>query len=106
AWGDLTLRALTQATGAAGMRIVASERFARTDTSVNAQVLKVMAANPDVVFMGDAGTPGALPNVALVERGFKGRLYHAHGVVNKDFIRVGGKGVEGAYAPTGAIVVA
>jgi len=106
AWGDLTLRALTQAAGTAGIKIVASERFARTDTSVNAQVLKVMAANPDTVLVGDAGTPGALPHITLVERGYKGRIYHGHGVVNKDFIRVGGKSIEGAIAPSGAVVVA
>ncbi|MSQ70664.1 MAG: ABC transporter substrate-binding protein [Betaproteobacteria bacterium] len=106
AWGDLTLRALTNEAGPAGIRITAQERFARTDTSVNAQVIKVMATNPDVMFLGDAGTPGALPHVTLIERGYKGKIYHSHGVVGKDFIRVGGKNVEGGYAATGSIVVA
>ena len=106
AWGDIILRALTPATNAAGIKIVTNERFARTDTSVTAQVLKMLATNPDAVFAGDAGTPAVLPHITLTERGFKGRIYHSHNVVVPDFIRVGGKGVEGAIAPSGPIMVA
>ena len=106
AWGDLTLRALTIAANANGIRIVATERFARTDTSVVAQVLKIMATQPDAIFAGDAGTPAVLPHLTFIERGFKGPIYHSHGAVVPDFIRVGGKGVEGAIAPSGPIVVA
>lgn len=105
-WGDLTLRAITQAGAARGIQILAAERYARTDTSVNAQVIKVMATNPQAVFIGGTGTPGALPQLALIERGYKGPVYHTHGVVNQDFIRVGGRSAEGVIAPTGAIVVA
>lgn len=106
AWGDLTLKGLTQAAATRGMQVVASERYARTDTSVKAQVIKVMAANPQAVFVGGTGTPGALPQIALIELGFKGPVYHTHGVVNQDFIRVGGRSAEGVIAPTGAVVVA
>ncbi len=106
AWGDLNLKGLAQAGGDRGISIVATERYARNDISVTAQVLKVMAANPDAIFVGGSGTPGALPQIALLERGYKGPVYHTHGVVNQDFIRVGGKAVEGVIAPTGAVVVA
>jgi branched-chain amino acid transport system substrate-binding protein len=106
AWGDLTLGALQRLAAPAGMTIVASERFARNDTSVTAQAIRVLAAKPDTIFLGDAGTPGALPHFALAERGFKGRIYHAGGVVTHDFIRVGGKAVEGGMSASGAVVVA
>ncbi len=105
-WGDLTLGALEQGVGPAGIKVVAKERYARTDTSVTAQVLKVMAANPDAVFLGASGTPAVLPQATLVERGYKGRIYQTHGVINRDFLRVGGKNVEGMVAPTGPLVVA
>jgi branched-chain amino acid transport system substrate-binding protein len=105
-WGDLTLAALEQTAGPAGIKVVARERYQRNETSVTAQVLKVMAANPDAVFLGASGTPAALPQVTLVERGYKGRIYQTHGAINKDFLRVGGKNVEGAIAPTGPLVVA
>jgi branched-chain amino acid transport system substrate-binding protein len=68
-------------------------------------VLKIMAATPDAVVVGGSGTGGALPHLALVERGYKGRIYHNHGTVNAEFIRVGGKNVEGAIAPTGPLIV-
>jgi len=106
AWGDLTLRSITTSSDPAGIKITSNERFARIDTSVSAQMLKVIATNPDAIFVGGAGTAAALPQIAAIERGFRKPMYHTHGVVNRDFIRVGGKNVEGAIAPTGPVVVA
>src|SRR6185295_3258990 len=74
--------------------------------SVSAQMLKVIATNPDAIFVGGSGTAAALPQIAVLERGFRKPLYHTHGVVNREFIRVGAKSVEGAIAPTGPVVVA
>ncbi len=88
------------------IRIVANERYSRSDTSVTGQVLKIIAANPDAVLIAASGTPAALPEVALVERGYKGKLYQTHGVANSDFLRVGGKYVEGTILPAGPILVA
>ena len=104
-WGEGIDKALTALAGPAGIKIVANERYARTDTSVEAQVLKIIAAKPDAVLIGGSGTPGALPAIALAGRGFKGQVYGNHGMVNPDFIRVGGKSVEGLIAPTGPLVV-
>jgi len=105
-WGDLVLSGLKAHAEAAGITIVADERYARLDTSVAGQVLKVLATNPDAVVVGGSGTPGALPQMTLVERGYKGPIYHNHGVINRDFLRVGGKSLEGAMAPTGPVMVA
>jgi branched-chain amino acid transport system substrate-binding protein len=105
-WGDLVLRALEATAGPAGIKIVATERYNRPDTSVNAQVLKLMAAKPDAVLVGGSGTPATTPHIALKERGFAGTIYHTHGVIGADFIRVGGKAVEGTVAPTGPLMVA
>ena len=105
-WGDLVLKASESHAAAAGYKIVTNERYARNDTSVVGQVLKIIAANPDGVIVGGSGTGGALPQIALRERGFKGPIYHNHGTVNAEFIKVGGKFAEGAIAPTGPVVVA
>jgi branched-chain amino acid transport system substrate-binding protein len=88
------------------IRIVASERFAPRDTSVTAQILKLLAANPDMVVIGASGTPAVLPARNLVERGYKGSVYFNHGVANNDFLRVGGKDIEGMFVPTSPVVVA
>ena len=105
-WGDLVLAGLKPHLDADGIKLVADERYARLDTSVAGQVLKLVAANPDAIVVGGSGTPGALPQVTLIERGYKGKIYHNHGVINKDFLRVGGKSLEGAFAPTGPVMVA
>ena len=105
-WGDLVYNALNSLAASGGFRIVTNERFGRADTSVTGQVLKVMAANPDAVVVGGSGSPAATPHIALVERGYKGPIYHNHGTVNLPFIATGKKSVEGAVAPTGALIVA
>jgi branched-chain amino acid transport system substrate-binding protein len=89
-----------------GIKVVASERFAPTDTSVTGQILKIVAAHPDAVVIGASGTPAATPVRALVERGFKGRIYHNHGVANREFLRVCGKDCDGTFLPTGPVMVA
>jgi branched-chain amino acid transport system substrate-binding protein len=104
-WGDLVYKALQDNAAKFGYKVVTNERYARADTSVTGQVLRIMSANPDAVVVGGSGTGGALPHVALVERGYKKPIYHNHGTVNQEFIKVGGKGVAGAVAPTGPLVV-
>jgi len=105
-WGDLVYKGFVSQAEPAGIGIVTSERYGRMDTSVTAQTLKIISAHPDAVVAGGSGTPGALPHVTLVERGFKGPIYHNHGVINRDFLRVGGKNIEHAMAPTGPVMIA
>ncbi len=106
AWGDLVYNALVKAAEPAGIKVVTNERYARADQSVSGQVLKIVAARPDAVMTGGAGTPGALPYLALLERGYKGGLYGQHGLVNPDFLRVGGAAINGTFIPTGPVIVA
>ncbi|WP_265298736.1 ABC transporter substrate-binding protein [Verminephrobacter eiseniae] len=88
------------------LHIVANERYVRTDTSVTGQTLKIILAKPDAVLIAGSGTPAALPQKALRERGYTGRIYQTHGVANADFLRVGGKDVEGSFLPAGPVLVA
>ncbi|MFX5656591.1 branched-chain amino acid ABC transporter substrate-binding protein, partial [Acinetobacter baumannii] len=74
--------------------------------SVTGQALKLMAAKPDAILIAGAGTPAALPERTLVERGYKGRSYQTHGIASTEFLKVGGKDVEGTLFPTGPVVVA
>ena len=106
AWGDLVYDALMKATPAAGIKVMGNERYARADSSVTGQILKLLAMRPDAVMTGGAGTPGALPFLALKERGFKGGVYGQHGLINSAFVRVVGAAGEGALMPTGPIIVA
>ena len=106
AWGDLVYDAMAKSAPDAGMKVVSNERYARADASVTGQVLKIAALRPDAVITGTSGTPGALPYLALAERGYKGQLYGMHALINPDFVRVGGNAVNGLLAPTGPVVVA
>ena len=106
ALGDLAYDSLLKGTEAAGIKVVANERYARSDSSVAGQVLKLIATRPDAVFAGNSGTPGALPFIALAERGYKGKLYGTHGLINADFVRVGGASIEGLEVPSGPVLVA
>jgi branched-chain amino acid transport system substrate-binding protein len=106
AWGDLVYDAMVKIAEPAGIKVVSNERYARADTSVTGQILKIVSLKPDAVITGTSGTPGALPYLALAERGYKGQIYGMHALINPDFVRVGGASVEGLLAPTGPVIVA
>ncbi|MDQ2927082.1 MAG: ABC transporter substrate-binding protein [Pseudomonadota bacterium] len=106
AWGDLVYNALVKGTQGTDIKIVTNERYARPDTSVSGQILKIIAAHPDAVMTGGSGTPGALPYLELAKRGYKGHIYGNHGLINPDFVRVAGDSAEGLIASTGPVVVA
>jgi branched-chain amino acid transport system substrate-binding protein len=95
-----------KAAAAKGLKIVDSEEYSRSDTSVTGQVLKVMAAAPDAVLVAGSGTPAALPETELKKRGYAGKIYQTHGVANNDFLRVCGKDCEGTLLPSGPLLVA
>jgi len=106
AYGEGWYNEFSKAAGIKGIQIVANERYARTDTSVTSQVLKLLAAKPDAMLIAASGTPAVLPERTLRERGYTGKYYQTHGVANNDFLRVGGKDVDGTYLPSGPVLVA
>lgn len=106
AYGEGWYQEFSKIAALKGLQIVANERYNRTDTSVTGQVLKIVSAKPDAVLIAASGTPAVLPQRSLKERGYGGRFYQTHGVANNDFLRVGGKDVEGTYLPSGPVLVA
>jgi branched-chain amino acid transport system substrate-binding protein len=106
AYGEQWLKEITPMLDKAGIKIVATERFARTDTSVTPQALKINAANPDAVLVVASGSGAAMPQLGLAERGFKGKIYQTHAAATQDLMRVGGKTVEGTFVVSGPAVIA
>jgi branched-chain amino acid transport system substrate-binding protein len=105
-YGDSWLDEFSKFAALRHIRLVATERYNRTDTSVTGQVLRLIAAHPDAVLVAGAGTPAVLPQRTLIERGFHGPIYQTHGIATPAFIRLGGKDVEGTLFPTQPVVVA
>ena len=106
AYGEGWLQELSPRLEKAGIKLLVTERFNRADTSVTAQALKVAGANPDAVVVVASGSGAAMPQLAVLERGFKGRIYQTHAAASKDLMRVGGKAVEGTFVTAGPVVVA
>jgi branched-chain amino acid transport system substrate-binding protein len=106
AYGESWLKDFTAEAEKNGIKVVAAERFARSDTSVTAQALKLVAANPDAMLIVASGSGAAMPHMAVVERGYKGKIYQTHAAASRDLMRVGGKAVEGAYVVSGPAVIA
>lgn len=106
AYGESWLTEVTRLLEIRGIRLVDVERYNRADTSVTGQVLKLMASNPDAILIAGAGTPAVTPQIELVRRNYKGRIYQTHGIATPEFLKVGGKDVEGTIFPTGPGVVA
>lgn len=106
AYGEQWLQALTPLLEKAGIKLVATERFARADTSVTAQALKLVSANPDAMVIVASGSGAAMPQLAIADRGFKGKIYQTHAAATRDLMRVGGKVTEGTFVTSGPVVVA
>jgi branched-chain amino acid transport system substrate-binding protein len=103
-YGDLWANDFKAQAVPMGMTMIDEERFARPDTSVAGQVLKLVAANPDAVLVGASGTAAALPQSTLRERGYKGLIYQTHGAASMDFIRIAGKAAEGVLMASGPVM--
>ncbi|MBT2323350.1 ABC transporter substrate-binding protein [Variovorax paradoxus] len=106
AYGEGWFQEFGKAAALKKLQVIANERYARSDTSVTGQTLKLISAKPDAVLIAGSGTPAALPQKTLKERGYAGKIYQTHGVANADFLRVGGKDVEGTLLPSGPMLVA
>lgn len=105
AYGEQWLTAFNKEGAKNGIKIIATERFARTDTSVTPQALKLVSANPDAMLIVASGSGAAMPEMAIVERGFKGKIYQTHAAATPDLMRIGGKNVEGTYVVSGPAFV-
>ncbi len=106
AYGELWLKEITAQAEKAGIKISAVERFARPDTSVTPQALKLVSANPDAILVVASGSGAAMPHKGLIERGYKGKIYQTHAAATPDLVRIGGKDVEGSYVVSGPAVIA
>jgi branched-chain amino acid transport system substrate-binding protein len=103
-YGDLWFNDFKNQALPMGMTVADEERFARPDTSVTGQVLKLLAANPDAILVGASGTAAGLPQTELRERGYKGLIYQTHGAASMDFIRIAGKSAEGVIMASGPVM--
>jgi branched-chain amino acid transport system substrate-binding protein len=103
-YGDLWMNDFKTQGVPMGLVLATEERFARPDTSVAGQVLKLVAANPDAVLVGASGTAAALPQTTLRERGYKGLIYQTHGAASMDFIRIAGAAAEGVIMASGPVM--
>jgi branched-chain amino acid transport system substrate-binding protein len=103
-YGDLWFNDLKTQTGTMGMAIVDDERFARPDTSITGQALKLIAANPEAILIGAAGAGAGMPQAELRDRGYKGLIYQTHGAASMDFIRIAGASAEGVLMASGPVM--
>jgi branched-chain amino acid transport system substrate-binding protein len=103
-YGDLWFNDIKEQTGPMGMKIVDDERFARPDTSITGQALKLVAANPDAILIGAAGAGAGMPQSELRDRGYKGLIYQTHGAASMDFIRIAGASAEGVLMASGPVM--
>ncbi len=106
-YGEAWLTDIKPLADKAGIKLIDTERFARSDTAVTGQALKLTQTNPDAILIVASGSGAAMPHKALVERGYpKSKIYQTHGAATMDLIRVGGADVEGAFVSSGPAVVA
>ncbi len=104
-YGQGWVKTFAGLTDKAGIKTIGTEYFQRTDTSVTAQSLKLLAANPDAILVAAAGGPTVLPETTLVDQGYRGKIYQTHGAATPDFLRLGGRKVEGTILAASLMLV-
>jgi len=100
--GWIELKALAEKKG---IRILASERFARGDTNFTPQALKIAQSKPDAVYIHAIPPSAALVHEALKRVGFRGPIYHGAGAPTTAFVTIGKTAVEGAIVGATPITV-
>jgi branched-chain amino acid transport system substrate-binding protein len=104
-YGESWTAATTQEAAAKGIKIIDVEKFNRDDPSTTAEALHAMSSHPDAIVIAAVGTAADTPSKALYQLGYKGLIFHTGGMVNADFLRVGGAAVEGIYSPSPPMVI-
>lgn len=104
-YGDNWLKVFGAMATDSGIKVAATERFQRQDTSLTAQSLKVLSAAPDAVLIAAPGSSAVLPQTTLVDQGYRGKVYQTHGAALPDFLKLGGKKVEGTILAASAMLV-
>ncbi|MFA5488498.1 MAG: ABC transporter substrate-binding protein [Candidimonas sp.] len=105
AYGENWLKVLTELADKNDIKLIATERYQRSDSSVTGQALKVLAANPDAVLIAGTGAAAVLPAATLSGQGYKGRFYQTHGAALPAFLQLGGKDVEDTVLAAGLMLV-
>jgi branched-chain amino acid transport system substrate-binding protein len=104
-YGETWLKVVTEMVAKHNIKIVASERFQRPDTSVTGQSLRIIGSRPDAVLIAAPGGPAVLPQVTLYDQGYQGKIYQTHGAALPDFLKLGGKKVEGTILAASLMLV-
>ena len=104
-YGDNWLKVFGEGAAKRGIKLLASERFQRQDTSLTAQGLKILSASPDAVLIAAPGSSSVLPQTTLYDQGYRGKVYQTHGAALPDFLKLGGKKVEGTILAASLMLV-
>ncbi len=105
AFGEDWLNVISKMAAAHNIKLVATERYQRSDSSVTGQALKIFAAKPDAVLIAGTGAAAVLPEVTLYKQGYKGTFYQTHGAALPAFLKLGGKDVEGTVLAASLMLV-
>ncbi len=103
-WEKLTRAYLEPGGRGEGIELVSAERYARSDSSVASQVLKMLSRKPDAVLIAGSGGGAATPVMELRKRGYDKDIYVTLGATFGDFLKLAGAQAEGVYAPFAAVM--
>lgn len=105
AYGENWLKVVTQLAQENNIKLIAVERYQRSDSSVTGQALKLLSAKPDAVLIAGTGAAAVLPQATLAKQGYKGQFYQTHGAALDAFLSLGGKEVENTILAASLMLV-
>ena len=106
AFGQLGWIEFEKAAAAAGLSVVANEKFGQKDVDMTAQLTRVKAAGPEAVVVWSIPPSASIATRNYADLGLRMPLFQSHGVGNKKYIELAGGGANGVRFPAGKLLVA
>ena len=106
AFGQLGWIEFEKAAAAAGLTVVANEKFGQKDVDMTAQLTRVKAASPQAVVVWSIPPSASLATRNYADLGLRMPLFQSHGVGNRKYIELAGAASNGVMFPAGKLLVA
>lgn len=106
AFGQLGWIEFEKATAAAGLSVVANEKFGQKDVDMTAQLTRVKAASPQAVVVWSIPPSASIATKNYADLGLRMPMFQSHGVGNKKYIELASGAAEGVRFPAGKLLVA
>ena len=106
AFGQLGWIEFEKAAAAAGMTVVANEKFGQKDVDMTPQLTRVKGSGPQAVIVWSIPPSASIATKNYADLGLRMPMFQSHGIGNRKYIELAGPASNGVLFPAGKLLVA